>query len=102
MNDRMRACADFLLSLDKTEKNSAAHDAAVLLGEAADEIERMRTLVAFAEERRGETMLLLKEIERLRDVLEQALDDMRDDGLAVCQATKELMQQALTGREGQK
>jgi len=39
LTDRMRTCAAFLLSLNQTEKNSAAHDAADLLLEASDVLE---------------------------------------------------------------
>ncbi len=38
--------------------------------------------------------------ERLRDALEQALDDMGDAGLCVCQDTKDMMRAALTETEG--
>jgi hypothetical protein len=66
-----------------------------------DIVERLRLSVTKGHEPTDDDALkAADEIERLREALEQALDDMRDEGLSVCQATKELMQQALTGRKG--
>ena len=56
--------------------------------EAAAEIERLHADLRIAGEKFAE---VCDEIERLRDALEQALDDMSSDGLCVCQDTKTLM-----------
>ena len=64
------------------------------IAEAADEIERLRTLVAFAEERQGEKTLLLKEIERLRDALKTSRELRAYDRIEVEKL------RALTGRKG--